>query len=67
MPYLLKVVKETVAGAGAFSFKSSRVFGKSTRGFLPPCAVTGVTIAFYLFLLHISKLKLKMKSKTKCP
>ena len=24
------------------SFKSSRVFGKPTRGFLPPCAVTGV-------------------------
>ena len=30
------------------------------RGF----SVTGVTIAFYMFFLHISKLKLNMKPKT---
>ena len=40
------------------SFKSSRH---------TPCAVTGVTITFYLFLLHISKLKRNVKSKTECP
>ena len=46
---------KSVLFPGVFSFKSSRH---------TPCAVTGVTIAFYMFFLHISKLKLNMKPKT---